>query len=62
MEQNNFPYEECETCKDLGDCKHVDVAIDGLATNLPPDCCPKPIEVMKCSLKKRKSYRHKDDI
>lgn len=54
------PYPECKECKDLGDCKHVDVALDGLGTPLPPSECPRPIETMKNTLRKRKRLRNKD--
>ena len=54
------PYPECETCKDLGDCPHPEVAQDGMGTNMTPDCCPKPIEVMKATVKKRKLFRNKN--
>jgi len=49
-----YPYPECETCKTLGDCKHPDVAEDGMGSPLPPSNCPKPMEVMKETVKKRK--------
>jgi hypothetical protein len=59
---NRFPYEECEKCKDLGDCKHPDVALDCMGTVLPPDCCPHPILTMKQSLKKRKLKKKQNGL
>ena len=51
------PYPECEWCKDLGDCPCPDVANDGLGSMMCPDNCPKPILVMKATLKKKKQLR-----
>ena len=48
------PYPECESCKDLGDCHHPDVAQDLLGSAMPPDNCPRPLKVMELTLKKRK--------
>jgi hypothetical protein len=52
--RNKEPYPECKTCKDLGDCKHPEIAEDMLGSPLPPDNCPKPIEIMINTLKKKK--------
>jgi hypothetical protein len=60
--QTNYPYPECEVCKDLGDCKHLDIALDGLGTPLPPEICQKPIDVMKATMKKRKKENGKHGI
>jgi len=53
------PYKECDTCKDLGDCPQPEVARDGMGSPLPPDVCPRPIEVMNATLKKRKLRKFK---
>ena len=54
------PYPECESCKDLGDCPHPDIAQDMMGSPLPPSECLKPMEIMKNSVKKRKlkNYKH----
>jgi len=57
MEKNN-PFKECETCKTLADCKHVNVAQDMMGTPMPPDNCPKPIEVIRQTLKLKKQKRN----
>jgi hypothetical protein len=51
---DDYPYEECKHCKTLTDCPYVEVALDGLGSPLPPANCPKPIEVMKATLKIKK--------
>jgi hypothetical protein len=52
------PYKECEKCKTLEDCPHPDVQSEvGMSLPMPPDCCPKPIDVMKATLKKREKYK-----
>lgn len=61
MRKEEYPYAECENCKDLGDCRHPDVQVDGMGSVLPPDCCPKPIDVMKEAVKKRKNIRTKSN-
>jgi len=48
------PYIECASCKTLGDCKHPEVALDFMGSPLPPRECPKPIKVMKQTMKKIK--------
>jgi hypothetical protein len=50
----NPPYDECETCKELGDCPHPDVQEDMMGTPMPPDSCPKPIDIMNATVKKHK--------
>ena len=54
------PYKECANCKDLGDCPKPDVATDGLGSPLPPDVCPRPMDIMKATNKKHKKKRHGD--
>ena len=61
MKTDNAPYPECEACKDLGDCKHVDIAQDGMGTILTPDNCPKPNKVMAATEKRRKRYERPID-
>jgi len=51
------PYPECEWCKDLGDCPCPDVDSDGLGSMMCPDDCPKAIDIMKATLKKKKQLR-----
>lgn len=51
------PYWECEWCKDLGDCPYPEVAQDGMGSPMCPECCPRPIEIMKATLKKKKQLR-----
>lgn len=53
------PYKECANCKTLGDCPHPDVEENCLGTPMCPDCCPRPIEIMKETLKKRKERKCK---
>ncbi len=52
---NEFPYEQCKTCKDLGDCSHPEVTLDGFSDPIPPECCPKFNEIM---IKTEKKKRH----
>jgi hypothetical protein len=54
MKEDNNPYPECVKCKDLGDCPHPDIEMNCLGTPMCPDCCPRPIDIMKETLKKRK--------
>jgi hypothetical protein len=51
-------YPECEACKDLGDCKHPDVMVDGLGTPLPPEACIRFNEIMKETEKKKRHARN----
>jgi len=51
------PYPECSTCKTLEDCKHPDVVDDGMGSPLPPNDCPRPMDIMKATLKKHKKRR-----
>lgn len=48
-------FEECEECGTLADCPHPEVANDMMGSPLPPEGCPKPIEVMRDTLKIKKS-------
>ena len=50
------PYWQCDGCKDLSDCPEPDISIDLLGQPLPPDCCPRPIDIMKETEKRRKQY------
>jgi len=56
MKSGDFPFKECELCKTLGDCPCPDVAQDLMGSPMPPPNCPKEIEVMKQTYKKRKKY------
>lgn len=51
---NKHPYEECDLCNDLGDCKHPDVEHNLMGSMMPPHDCPKPIDVMRATLKYKK--------
>jgi hypothetical protein len=55
--ESDYPYEACKTCKTLGDCPFPEVAMDGMGSPLPPECCIKPIDIMNATLKKRKHDR-----
>jgi hypothetical protein len=59
--QSKLPFPECMNCKDLGDCKHPDVTLDGFSSPLPPDECPHPIQIMKETVKRRKGLKQKTD-
>ena len=52
MSKNNDPYPECAKCKTLSDCPYPDIGDDGMSLPMIPDCCPKPIDIMKATLKK----------
>ena len=54
MKTSENPYPQCATCKTLTDCPHPETAVDLLGSPLPPDVCPKPMEVMARTLKKKK--------
>ena len=56
MLKNDFPYPECKTCKDLGDCKHVELTDDGFSTPFTPDNCPKSNKIMAETEKRRRKY------
>jgi len=49
----NSLYPECDTCKDLSNCPHPEIAQDMLGTPMPPEGCPRPIAVMKATVKKQ---------
>jgi hypothetical protein len=59
MKKYEMPYPECDTCKTLEDCKNVEVALDGLGSNMPPDNCPQPIIVLKQTLHKHQLRNQK---
>jgi hypothetical protein len=52
--ESDYPYPQCDKCKDIGDCPHPDVEENMLGTPMPPLVCLRPIDVMKSTLKKRK--------
>jgi hypothetical protein len=54
------PYPQCATCKVLDDCPYPEVDNNFLGTPLPPDECPRPIEVMKRTHKKHKLNKQKN--
>lgn len=47
-------YPECEKCNTLADCPHPEVEDNLLGTPMCPEGCPRPIEVMKATLKVHK--------
>jgi hypothetical protein len=51
------PFPECENCKTLLDCKHVEVTDDMMGSPLPPESCLKPMDIMKNTLKLRKGIK-----
>jgi hypothetical protein len=60
IDKDNLPYEQCGECKTLDDCKHKDLPLDEVGLPMPPDACPKAIEVMRRTLNKRKFERYKN--
>ncbi len=58
--ESDLPYPECEDCKDLGDCPHPEVENNLMGTPMTPECCPKPIDVMKATLKRKKLLRNRN--
>jgi hypothetical protein len=61
MNQQPNPYHACESCQDLGDCPYPEVADDMMGSDLCPDVCPRPIEIMAATLKKRKKLRNREN-
>ena len=59
MESEN-PYYQCDLCQDLSDCPAPDVQQNFLGTPLPPDTCPRPIDIMKATMKKQKRHDNKN--
>lgn len=51
------PYPECAKCKTLADCPHPEVEDNMMGSPMPPEVCPKPIEVMNTTLKARKKAK-----
>jgi len=58
MLKSEYPYKECKTCKDLSDCPEPEVGDGAMSLPMIPDCCPRPIDIMKATLKKN-IVRHK---
>jgi hypothetical protein len=58
MEKEN-PFPECIDCKDLGDCPSPEVAQDLMGSPLPNSACPKPLDIMKATVKKRRLKNYK---
>jgi hypothetical protein len=52
--EKSYPYPQCSTCKVLDDCPHPDLSDGDLSLPMIPDECPRPIEIMKATLKKHK--------
>jgi len=59
--KHELPYKECATCEVLDDCPCPDVSEIGLSLPMPPDVCPKPIEVMKMTREKHKLKKRRTD-
>ena len=58
MKKYKDPYPECEKCKDLSDCAYPDIEDLGDCFNpLPPNDCPRPMDVMNETRKKYKKER-----
>ena len=51
--KTDYPFEDCKLCSGLECCPEPDVLEDGLGSPVPPDCCPRPIDILK-TLKKRR--------
>lgn len=47
-------YPECEKCRVLDDCPAPEIADNMLGSPLPPNGCPRPMEVMRRTVKKHK--------
>lgn len=60
MQSSDNPYKECAECRTIADCPHPDVANDLLGTPLPSDCCPRPIDIMNETLKKKRAKKDDD--
>lgn len=60
MQSSDNPYKECAECRTIEDCPHPDVANDLLGTPLPSDCCPRPIDIMNETLKKKRAKKDDD--
>jgi hypothetical protein len=61
MVMKGNPYWQCEKCKDLSDCPCPEISLDMFGVPLPPDVCPRPMDIMKETEKNRKllkKYRH----
>ena len=57
MKTQDFPYEACKTCKTLGDCPCPEVIEDGMGSPLPPESCPRPLEIMRDTTKMKKLHK-----
>jgi len=54
--KKDFPFNECKLCRTLDDCPNPDLPTDELGMSLPPDECPKPMNIMRRTLRKRNPY------
>ena len=52
------PYKECETCKDLSDCPSPLVLQDGMGSPTTPEDCPQSNEILKNTFKRYKNHSH----
>jgi len=59
--EKSYPFEECKKCQVLDDCPCPDVTDDLLSTPFPPDCCPRPFQIIKATQKKHKIERNSLD-
>jgi len=54
-----LPYPECKLCVVLDDCPHPDIEDNEFGTPMPPEACPRPIDVMNKTFKKHKLNKSK---
>lgn len=57
MKIEAVPYKECEDCRDLGDCRHLEIAEDMMGSPMPPNNCPRPMDILKETYKRKKHDR-----
>jgi hypothetical protein len=62
MRKSNDLYDECKDCETLDHCPHSDVERNGFSTPMPPDGCPKPVTIMRNTLKKKKLINSKYEL
>jgi hypothetical protein len=57
----NNPFDECEKCKNIEDCKHPEV--DMFGSPIPPEnICPQPITILEKIYNKKRNARLTDRI
>jgi len=65
--EGEYPFDECKSCQDLGDCPSPEISLDGYGSPLPPANCPQEIEIMRkterrLKLMREKAKQRKDDL